>query len=277
MNDRKVFTEKLGSILELALGNHGKIGFGDVITYFKEDQLNEEQLALVCDYLMSQKVVVSGYVPKGGQIHVGEEQKEEVALSPEEQNYLDTYTNDLKSMSKKTEEEKRLAYYLPKVVEEAMKAYTGEVFIGDLIQEGNMALMMAFLEEEEDSEAIMEQVRGAIHTEALSQAEIQKRDKRMVSKVSELDETIKQMSDEVKGKVAIDEVAESLGISEKDIADILSLTGESVDELEEEEESVEDMLTVLDKDDVIDLKEQEIESLGIDWGDDDGEDEEIVF
>ena len=58
------------------------------------------------------------------------------------------------------------------------------------------------------------------------QAETKMRDKKMVNKVSDLDEAIQKMTDEYGRKVAVDEVAERLGISADEIADILKLAGE---------------------------------------------------
>ena len=46
-------------------------------------------------------------------------------------------------MKEETQEEVRMAYYLPKVVEEAVRLHHPEVFIGDMIQEGNIGLMLA--------------------------------------------------------------------------------------------------------------------------------------
>ncbi len=283
MKDRKVFTDKLGAVLQMAMNQNGRIALSEVEAFFAEDSLSEEQMGLVCDYLMSQRVLVSGYVPKGGTVHVKEENQGPV-LSTEEKNYLETYLYDISNMPAGTKEEARLAYYLPKIVDEALAHHTGEVYIGDLIQEGNMAMMMAFMETEEIlEEEVMELVRGAIRTEATAQSEVLQRDKRMVSKVSELDETIKQMADAANGKVSVDEVADSLGITENDIADILKLAGETVDNGESDEESedasgdINDMMTVLNKEDVIDLQDPEGSGMNISWDDDDDGDDDVVF
>ena len=51
----------------------------------------------------------------------------------------------------------------------------------------------------------------------------------MVEQVSELDEAIRSMTEELGRKVAVDELAERLGIGEEQIAEILKLAGEDVD------------------------------------------------
>ena len=75
------FRAKLSGVLELAKSKGGKIALEDVEKYFEDDQLSQEQMDLVCEYLMSQKMVVLGYVKKGGTIK--EKEEEPVALSKE--------------------------------------------------------------------------------------------------------------------------------------------------------------------------------------------------
>ena len=133
-------------------------------------------------------------------------------------------------MKEETQEEVRMAYYLPKVVEEAVRLHHPEVFIGDMIQEGNIVLMLALKEirKEKDEEEILEQVRAGMMASLESQTEVKRRDHKMVEKVTELDEAIKSMKEEYGRKVSVDEVAERLGISEDEIEDILKLAGEEV-------------------------------------------------
>ena len=99
-----------------------------------------------------------------------------------------------------------------------------------MIQEGNISLMMALDEykEEEDEEAVMEAVRAGMQALLESQTETRRQDKKMVERVSELDETIKSMSEELGRKVSVEEVADKLGITEAEIEDILKLAGEEV-------------------------------------------------
>ena len=81
---------------------------------------------------------------------------------------------------------------------------------------------------------IMDQVRAGMLALVEEQTEVKRQDKKMVEQVSELDETIQSMSEEMGRKVAVDEVAEKLGISEAQIADILKLAGEEIDSAEDE-------------------------------------------
>lgn len=61
-----------------------------------------------------------------------------------------------------------------------------------------------------------------------SHTEEKRRDKKMVERVNDLDETIKNMKEEYGRKVSVDEVAERMGITEDTVEDILKLAGEEV-------------------------------------------------
>ncbi len=245
MADRMEFTAKLAGILEVATEQEQRITLEEVEKYFEEDHLSEEQIGLVCEYLMSQKVVVAGFEQRPGQI-IEKEESGVSSLCGDEKTYVENYLREVDAMSAHTEEEAALKYYLPKVVEIAIELHHPEILIGDMIQEGSVALMMALQktgessgivweDEEEEQETlsaeeketmVLEEVRSGILMMVEEQAETKKRDKKMVNKVSDLDEAIQKMSDEYGRKVAVDEVAERLGISVDEITDILKLAGE---------------------------------------------------
>lgn len=229
MADRLQFKEKLAGVLALAEDQNGKITVDEVEKYFEEDGLSQEQMNLVCDYLLSMKMTVIGYKQAGGTVKEAENEEQQ-PLSPDEQKYVEEYLRSLGDMNEETPEEVRMAYYLPKVVEEAVRLHHPEVFIGDMIQEGNIVLMLALkeIQKEKDEEEILEQIRAGMLAALESQTEVKRRDHKMVEKVTELDETIKSMKEEYGRKVSVDEVADRLGISEDEIEDILKLAGEEV-------------------------------------------------
>lgn len=228
MADRMEFKEKLEDIVTKAIAQGRKITVDEVKDFFEEDQLSKEQIGLVCGYLLSQKVAVSGYVQ--AQEFLGEAQEETtVELSAEEKTYIEEYMESLAQMKPITAKEEKLAQYLPKVVEEAKKLHHPDFFIGDMIQEGNVSLMVA-LETLEEEAQILEEVRAGMLAAVEEQTETKRRDKKMVEKVSELDRVLEEMSEELGRKVAVDELAMQLGISEEQVADILKLAGEETEE-----------------------------------------------
>ena len=222
------FREKLGGILTLAEQQGGSITLEEAEQYFEEDNLSAEQMDLVCDYLLSQKVAVRGYEKKGGK--VTDNSREPVQLSPEEQAFLEEYMRELSSASV---EDARMNQYLPKVVELAKQMHEGDIFLGDMIQEGNVSLMLALKEcgGQADEEArVTEAVRAGIQAMREAQAETRRRDKKMVEQVAELDEKIKNLTEELGRKVSVDEVAEYMDMTEEQIINVLKLAGEEAEE-----------------------------------------------
>ena len=100
--------------------------------------------------------------------------------------------------------------------------------LGDLVQEGNMGLMLAMEDHADDTEALLSMAKESMQALLESQEETKKQDNRMVEKVNDLDEQIKKLSDELGRKVSVDELEEFAGITEDEISDILKLAGEEL-------------------------------------------------
>lgn len=234
MSGKLEFMNKLAGILEMAAGQENRVELKEVEEYFEEDHLSKEQMDLVCDYLLTEKVAVIGYTKEGGFIE--EEKEEDRQLSQEEKNYLCDY---LTGLNESRTEDPKMIHYLLKVAEMAQKLYCPEVFIGDLIQEGNISLILALEKYKgaEDEEAkVLEEVSAGMELSIAQRDETLKRDKSMVGKVQKLDEDIKNLTEEMGRKVSIDEVAEHMGVTEDEVKSVLSLAGEDAPEDEEEEE-----------------------------------------
>ena len=252
MNDKARFLEKLSGLLALAKGQESRITIEEVKAYFSEDALTEEQMELVFDYLLAQKISVIGYV----KMDIGEEEKE-VEYTEEEKAYLKEYEMDLQAISQATPEELEELYrqamdgeevaknrlvevYLKEVVEIAKQMYEPEVFLGDLIQEGNLGLVLgvemltSVQTVAQARDIITRQIRQSIQMLLEEQNELNSRDKKMVEKVQALDEAITALTEELGRKVTIDELAIYMGMEIEEIEDILKLTGEESDTDEEE-------------------------------------------
>ena len=103
-----------------------------------------------------------------------------------------------------------------------------DVHFGDLVQEGNMGLMLAMEDHADDTEALLSMAKESMQALLESQEETKKQDNRMVEKVNDLDEQIKKLSDELGRKVSVDELEEFAGITEDEISNILKLAGEEL-------------------------------------------------
>lgn len=245
MNGKAEFLEKLMGLVGLAKEHGSQISIDEVKNYFSEEKLTGEQMDLVLDYLLSQKVAVKGYLKMES---VSEEKK--TVFTEEEKSYLKEYLEDLKAFREAADGEKETLYvkvfqgdvnaknrlvelYLKEVVEIAKEMYHEDIFLGDMIQEGNVGLILGIemIERAEDAhDVIVAQIRQNMQMLIEEQTESVSRDKKMVEKVSFLDESIEKLTEELGRKVTIDELAVYMGMTEEEIEDILRLTGEEAEE-----------------------------------------------
>lgn len=223
MAERMGFQGKLREVLGFAKEREDHLLAEDVEKFFEEEGLSPEQMELVFQYLTEQGIEVKGYAPsKGTAREAGEE---EADLSPEEERYLETYRQEIEALEEAGD--KTLARRLTEVVEEAVKLQRGEVFLGDLIQEGNMRLVMLLEEDpEKEEEARRVTVRSAMEEFIASSGEVRRRDRQMVRKVTDLNNTVKAMEEEEGRKVTLDEAAGRLGITRQEAEQIWKLTSE---------------------------------------------------
>ncbi|MEE1114975.1 MAG: hypothetical protein UHN88_07855, partial [Eubacterium sp.] len=127
---------------------------------------------------------------------------------------------------------------MPAVCELAQKMYREGVFLQDLIQEGNLALVLAadkadslpLNDREAGREAILSIVRGNLQALLEEQTDVHARDKRMVEKVEDFKDGIEILKEELGRKVYLDEAADFMNITEEEAADILKLAGENVED-----------------------------------------------
>ena len=249
MEARAEFLKKLNGLVAMAKGQGDQITIDEVKAYFADAALTEEQLELVFDYLLAQKVVVKGY------IKMTEAAEEKVTYTEEEEAYLKEYLNDLEAFKEEKAGEKESLFakliggdasaknrltelYLKEVVEIAKEMYHPEIFFGDIIQEGNVGLILGMdmlADVATAHETIVNQVKQCIQMLIEEHAEVKSRDNKMVEKVTMLDESIKTLTEELGRKVTIDELAVYMGMTEEEIDDILRLMGEESEEGEEAE------------------------------------------
>lgn len=249
MEARAEFLKKLNGLVAMAKGQGDQITIDEVKAYFADAALTEEQLELVFDYLLAQKVVVKGY------IKMTEAVEEKITYTEEEEAYLKEYLNDLEAFKEEKAGEKESLFakliggdasaknrltelYLKEVVEIAKEMYHPEIFLGDIIQEGNVGLILGMdmlADVATAHETIVNQVKQCIQMLIEEHAEVKSRDNKMVEKVTMLDESIKTLTEELGRKVTIDELAVYMGMTEEEIDDILRLMGEESEEGEEAE------------------------------------------
>ena len=167
MMDMREFQEKLEQLMELAAKQEKNLNNEQILEIFGLNQLSPQQLQSLYEYLRIQGIRIQGAdlapMDIGKALDPQEEQEEEkkpVILEAEDEQCLKEYEEMLRQFPSEKEGERealllqavtdvagvqeRLAQlYLKEILQYARKLWRQGIYIGDLIQEGNMGLMKA--------------------------------------------------------------------------------------------------------------------------------------
>lgn len=257
MMNVKEFQERLKDIFELAKGQDNNLNHDDILKCFGENQLSTEQLKNLYEYLRLQGIRIGGTVLE--QIDLEEQgdtsQGPAAELTQEDLTCLEEYEAYVRSMDEEREGEKEVLLeklaggntfvwerlsqlYLPVILNIAREMYQEGFFIGDLIQEGNMALLSVAVEEmpEEERGLWMEQrIKDGIKCWVDGQREQKFQDEYLVEKVRKLEAAIREISDDEEQKFSVEELSAYLDMDEEEIRSVLSLTSEGSEEDKEDQ------------------------------------------
>ncbi len=253
--EKEAFQKRLEDLGELAKINNNRLSTDAVKTFLKDMELTEEQYNLVFAYLASKMITVEGYVPA-----VGDGKNGTLDLTEEEQTFLNQYEEDL-SYLKVLEEDALLELcreveesgdgdakarlteqLLPEVVETA-KHYAGRGLpIGDLIQEGNVGLMLALEtlglrgEDVTALDYLKQEIEKAV-SEALEDQQTEKSAGELIAdRLNELSDGIKELSGELERQVSVEELSAFMDMPVEEIEDLLKLAGEGTGDDNDTEE-----------------------------------------
>ena len=245
MERELLFADKLHGLRNTAKAQANVVTDAQVKEAFAEFGLEEDQLALVYDYL------------KKHNIGIGEPVAEEEYLSSEEKNYLDMYLEELAEIAPVSDgereaitlsamagdadaQERLLTLYLPYVVDVA-KLYAGQgVYLEDLIGEGNVALamgvkMLGALENAAEAEgALGKMIMDAMEDYIAENAEEDKKDKRVADKVNKVADAARELAESFGRAVTVAELSAESGMSEKAIREAMRISGGKIEDLEKE-------------------------------------------
>ena len=245
MNKELIFAQTLEKVKSIAKEQGGCISEEQVKEEFATLKLSNEQLQMVFDYLVKHKVGINEPV------------NVDDYLSDEERNYLQDYLDELAALPTYSEGEKeaitmsamagdldaqgRLTeIYLPDVVEIA-KLYTGQgVLLEDLIGEGNVAVamgctMLGCLEKPAEAQGMLgKMIMDAMEAYIEENADSEKADQKIVDKVNKVMEAAKELAEELRRKVTVEELAQETRLSEKAIREAVKFSGNNIEYIEEE-------------------------------------------
>lgn len=246
MNKEVLFANTLEQVRNLAKEQGNCVSEEQVKEAFAALELNNEQLQMVFDYLVKHKVGINEPV------------NVDDYLTDEERNYLQDYLDELAQLPMASDGEKeaitisamagditaqnRLTeIYLPDVVEIA-KIYTGQgVLLEDLIGEGNVALamgctMLGCLEKPAEAQGMLvKMMMDAMEDYIAENASNEKADLKVVQKVNKVMEASKELAEEFRRKVTVEELAAETKMSQNAIREAIKFSGNNIEYIEEEE------------------------------------------
>ncbi len=245
MNKELLFAQTLEKVKTIAREQGNCISEEQVKEEFSALELNNEQLQMVFEYLVKHK------------IGINEPVNVDDYLTDEERNYLQDYLDELAALPRYTEGEKeaitlsamagdvdaqgRLAeIYLPDVVGIA-KLYTGQgVLLEDLIGEGNVAVavgttMLGCLEKPAEAQGMLgKMIMDAMEEYISENATNEKADQKVVDKVNKVMEAAKELAEELRRKVTVEELAAETKLSEDAIREAIKFSGNNIEYIEED-------------------------------------------
>jgi len=257
MQNKIVFREMLSELRELADKQENHLTREEVKKFFSKGALNEEQLELVCEYLVSQKIKVDGYQKKEKteqmQMKNGKEEQGKEEVPTERPDFLGMYLEELAGIEKiSRQEEERLfleaasgdllaksslaKQYLQTVYELAMTYAASEMPLEDLVQEGNVGLLLALenLEPkanlEEYQKTLFNKIQEAMEEAMEMSQDTKDMDEEIAGRVNHLNEAILNLEEDLGHKVSMEELSAYLEMPLEEIQDILRMAGDEMKE-----------------------------------------------
>ena len=242
-NKEKEFAETLKYVTRLARENKNVISKEQVDDAFSELDLDEKQLQMVYEYLNQHNIGIDEAIDTSDN------------LTTEESNYLQDYLESLEGLEKLTEGEKEavsmaaiagdkiaqdrlIENYLPLVVDVARMYAEQGVFLEDLIGEGNVALtkgvtMLEAVGEPSEVESflyklMLDAMEKIIEENLAEDTGMQK----VLALVNEVNDKAKELSEDLRRKVTVEELMEETGWDEEKIRDAIKFSGYKIEDID---------------------------------------------
>lgn len=267
MEEKILFQDALKKIEANALKKDRILTIEEIDTFFAEMDLSREQMELVYDYLNTKKITIRGYESKKN-IKEGNKSENPQMKSKEgeedtdaRQNILNLYLDEMETVSfNEIVSEKEMLFraiegdgaarsfltnHNLKLVVKISKRYQDNgVELSDLIQEGNVALMLAMdklngmsLVEDHELETFHEYLADEITRavlEVIAMEEVlSSGNEEILNKMNEIHEVAKTLTEEMGKTVSANEIAEYLHMEPEEIEEIMHLSVENLSIKEE--------------------------------------------
>lgn len=246
-----MFNEALAKLVSYATAHDNLITMEDVKSFFNGLIDDDSQYKLIYDYLSINKIEIKGFTPSDDNIFddshgmnaISENiAKDENGQSQEETDFIKMYMDDMDALQTVSDVEQAalvnkliagdasastpLVESKLKKVADIAKKYCGKgVTFGDLIQEGNLELMVAVSEYTKEcgdfNNYIDKRIEQGITNVINSQINSDRIGQHLVDKLNQLDNTTSKLSKEFGRVPEISELADAMGITEDEASLLL--------------------------------------------------------
>ena len=251
MDKKTMFNEALAKLVSYATAHDNLITMEDVKSFFNGLIDDDSQYKLIYDYLSINKIEIKGFTPSDDNIFddshgmnaISENiAKDENGQSQEETDFIKMYMDDIGALQTVSDVEQAalvnkliagdasastpLVESKLKKVADIAKKYCGKgVTFGDLIQEGNLELMVAVSEYTKEcgdfNNYIDKRIEQGIRNVINSQINSDRIGQHLADKLNQLDNTTSKLSKELGRVPEISELADAMGITEDEASLLL--------------------------------------------------------
>lgn len=259
-NEKKsLFHEALAFLVESANINNGTLTIDEIKLALKDVITDDSMYQLVYDYLLENKISITGYIPIAKKSTNDEEIPEvmnisEIELSTEEEDlkeksFIDMYYEDLKAVGDISADEEllilkdfiankddkisfnRLTEANLKVVTSLSEEYKNKgVFLGDLLQEGNLGLIEGILTYEGELQIsdfhnhLYASIKNALNDAVLEQNSSIRVGSHAADRANELDRASITLSKELDRTPTLEELSKYLSLPEDEVERIMKMS-----------------------------------------------------
>lgn len=258
MQEKIIFREMLSELKAYADTKNNVLSKEEIKEFFKNAHLTDEQYEFIYEYLGSQKIAVEGYQKAASEAEEatakGDQAETPIQDSQEEDTFLNMYLEDLAASEiPELTEEEELALFnqaaggdamaksrlieqnLKRVYELVMKYNNTQLPKSDLIQEGNVGLILVMdaLEQQKTLSDYQEYMKKEI-LQVLDDAEQEQKDfkhddQQIVEQVNYLNEAIKNLEVDLERKVSLEELSAYIEMPAEEIEGILKMAGDEIE------------------------------------------------
>lgn len=252
MDKKTLFNEALTKLVSTAIKNNNKVTMEEVKAHFNGLIDDDSQYQFIYDYLTVNKIEIEGFIPSdenffetanNNETSISEQvSRNENKESKEELEFIKMYLSDMEHIPFVSAEEQnmlieklisgdiscieRLVESKLKTVADMAEKYRGKgVSFGDLIQEGNLELMLAISEYRSDlgdfNQYLDKRIENAIVNTINNEINSDRIGQHLADKLNQLDNATKELNRKLGRVPELSELSEAMGISEDEVSLLL--------------------------------------------------------